>query len=198
MANKIVLNKGRNIDIISQAEAVDSFKNLKKDFNKLSFSMYCAEIVSNYGVEEDINSQNIYDLLYGVLSSISKTQTDVELLLCVMRFQLKIMEMVGLQIALSVCSNCGHDFEEDKNYKGGILCTDCYEKLTDINGKIVSIHPKIVQFLSSLQKTDFNEKTIYDEQATQKVCITCFNLLKDYISYNSSRKFKTVDVIEFV
>ena len=45
VANKIIMNKGRNLDIISQAEALESFKGIKKDFNKLSISMYCAEIV---------------------------------------------------------------------------------------------------------------------------------------------------------
>lgn len=203
VANKIIINKGRNLDIISQAEAVDSFKAVKKDFNKLSLSMYCAEIVANYGIEEDLNSKNVYDLLYNVLSSISNSETVTGLLLCVLRFQLKIMNISGFQICLDICSNCGCDFENDKNYKfsivtGGILCEECYKKLTNINGKVVSLHPKIIQFLSVLEKTDFCEKTRYDELATEKICITCFELLKDYIAYHSSKKFKTTNIIELV
>ena len=203
VANKIIINKGRNLDIISQAEAVESFKAVKKDFNKLSLSMYCAEIVANYGIEDDLNSKNIYDLLYSALSSISKAETLINLLLCVLRFQLKIMNITGFQICLDVCSNCGCDFEESKNYKfsiatGGILCDDCYKKLTNINGKIVSVHSKIIKFLSVLEKTDFCENTKYDELATEKICITCFELLKDYIAYHCSKKFKTTSIIELV
>ena len=78
VANKIIMNKGRNLDIVSQAEALNSFKTLKNDFDKLSFSMYCAEIVANFGIEEDTNSNDIYSLLYSVLSFISKTETKLE------------------------------------------------------------------------------------------------------------------------
>lgn len=203
VVNKIIMNKGRNLDVISQAEQIDSFKALKTDFNKLSFSMYCAEIISNYGAAEDSDSENIYDMLYSVLSSIAQANNIIELLLCVMKFQLKIMDTVGLQISLDSCSNCGGAFEENNDYRfsiatGGILCKECYEALTGINGKVVSIHPKIVQFLSTLEKTDFNEKTKYDKLVTEKVCTICFNLLKDYISFHSSKKFKTIDVIELV
>ena len=201
VANKIIMNKGRNLDIISQAEALDSFKNLKNDFSKLSLSLYCAEIVSNYGVEEDLNSENIYELLINVLQRISETADNIELLLCIFIFFLKIMDMFGLKISLELCSNCGCRFSDNRNYKfsitsGGILCENCFNKLTALNGKIVSIHPKIIQFLSTLENTDFREKTIYDELATEKICITCFNLLRDYISYHSSKKFKTIDMIE--
>ena len=201
VANKIILNKGRNLDIISQSEALESFKGIKKDFNKLSLSMYCAEIVSNYGIEEDSNSEDIYNLLYNILSFIAEAKTNTELFLSVMKFQLKIMDMAGFQICLDLCYNCGSPFDEKNTYKfsistGGILCKECYEKLTAINGKIISINPKIVKFLSVIEKTDFREKTKYDDLVTEKICIICFNLLKDYISYHSSKKFKTVDMLE--
>ena len=203
VANKIIMNKGRNLDIVSQAESLDSFKNLKKDFNKLSLSMYCAEIVSNFGIEDDANSNEIYELLYNGLNSLSEKENTIELMLCVLRFQLKIMTQTGLKISLKTCSNCDCEISDSENCKfsietGGILCSDCYKKLTNINGKVVSIHPKIIKFLSALEETDFNEKTIYDQKATQKICIICFNLLKDYISYHSLKKFKTVDMIELM
>ena len=203
VANKIVMNKGRNLDIISQAEALDSFKHLKNDFSKLSISLYCAEIVSNYGIEEDSNSENIYNLLYEALSFIAKSNTTTEILLNVLRFQLKIMDLAGLKISLNNCSNCTKDCNENANYKfsvlaGGIICNDCFNKLTNINGKVVSINSKIIKFLSILEQTDFGEKTIYDELATEKICIVCFNLLKEYISYHSPKKFKTTEMIEFI
>ena len=203
VANRIIMNKGRNLDIISQAEAVESFKDLKKDFNKLSISMYFAEIVSNYGVEDDINSKEIYDLLYKSFETVSKSNNLVELLICALKFQLKIMNVLGFRLSLDYCSNCSNNFDEENSYvfsieSGGILCKNCFNKMPNLNGKTVSIHPKIVQFLVVLEKSKFNEKTKYDELATEKICITCFNLLKDYITYNSPKKFKTTKTLEFV
>lgn len=203
VANKVILNKGRNLDIISQAEALDSFKNIKKDFNKLSISMYFAEIVANFGIEDDLNSEKIYNLLYQALEAISNTENLIENLLCALRFQLKIMDMMGLQVSLYSCSDCACVFDENETYKfsiasGGILCKKCFDKMINLNGKIVSIHPKLVQFLTTLSETDFDAKTTFDQLATEKICITCFNLMKEYISYHSPKKFKTTDIIDFV
>lgn len=201
VANKIIFNKGRNLDIISQAEAINSFKPLKNDFDKLTMSMYCAEIVSNYGVEEDTNAEEIYSLLYKALTSVSATKSKIELYMTVLRFQLQIMNLCGFKISLTSCANCNNKFEEDKSMKfsiaaGGAICNDCYDKTTNLSGKVVSINHKIIEFLETLSRTDFEEKTKYDALVTEKICITCFGLLKEYIQYHSTKKFKTLDVLE--
>jgi len=201
VANKVIMNKGRNLDIISQAEARNSFKVIKNDYEKLSLSMYCAEIISNFGIEDDANSNEVYSLLYSGLTAITNSKSDTETLLNVMRFQLKIMDLFGFQINFNSCSNCGEEKTKDKSLKfsissGGILCQNCYEKAVNIKGRVVSINHKIIDFLQALSLTDFEESTKYDDLVTKKVCVVCFNLLKDYISYHSPKKFKTVEMIE--
>ena len=59
VANKLMLNKGNNLDTICQAEALNTFYKLRCDMNKLFYSMYCSEIVSNFGIENDPNSEEI-------------------------------------------------------------------------------------------------------------------------------------------
>ena len=73
VANKMMLNKGKNLDTICQAEALNTFFNLRSDINKLFYAMYCSEIVSNFGTENDPNSEEIYNLFYSFLSSCSRT-----------------------------------------------------------------------------------------------------------------------------
>ena len=95
VANKMMLNKGRNLDTICQAEALNTFFNLRNDINKLFYAMYCCEIVTNFGSENDPNSEEIYNLFYTFLEQIALAKTKEQVMLCVLRFQLKIMNITG-------------------------------------------------------------------------------------------------------
>ena len=90
-ANTVMLHKGKNLDTICQAEALNTFKKTRTDLDKIFYSMYVTEIVSNFGVEEDPSASAIYELLYKTLDSIANSQNKIEIMLSVIKFQLKIM-----------------------------------------------------------------------------------------------------------
>ena len=48
------------------------------------------------------------------------------------------------------------------------------------------------------EKTDFDEKSYYDDLVNEKVCLVCFNLLKNYIQTHSEKEFKTTKMLEMV
>lgn len=200
VANKLMLNKGGNLDTICQAEALNTFFNLRTDINKLFYAMYCSEIVANFGSENDPNSNEIYNLFYTFLEQLSHDTTKVGALLSVIRFQLKIMNITGYSIELNNCVKClcPSGQEEQNLYfsieQGGILCEKC---ATEFNKKI-KISYKITEFLNTLQREDFKLHTKYDDLANEKVCETCMNLLKNYIEYYSPKRFKTTSVLESI
>lgn len=199
VANRIMLHKGKNLDTICQAEAVDTFMNLRRDMDKLFYSMYCAEIVTNFGIEEDPNSEEIYNLFYLLLQTMADAKTKEKTLLAVLRFQLKIMHICGYSLEMDNCVKCNCNIKnEDELYfsfeQGGILCKSC--KPTSLGAH--KMHYKIKDFLKTLLIFDFEEKTRYDELATERICDFCFNLLKNYISFYSPKKFKTTEILETI
>lgn len=198
VANKLMLYKGKNLDTICQAEALNTFINLRQDLDKLFYSMYCAEIVNNFGVENDPNSEEIYGLFYGVLQQLSKCDSKEEVLLSLLRFQLKIMHVAGYSIEMDNCVKCGCSVDNDETYfsceLGGIVCKNCKK----MSLKVVKIHHKIRDFLKMLLETDFNSKTKYDELATERICNFCFEMLKNYIEFYSPKRFKTIDMLQTI
>lgn len=198
VANKLMLHKGKNLDTICQAEALNTFMNLRRDMDKLFYSMYCAEIINNFGTENDPNSEETYNLFYSLLQTMSKTQTKEETILSVLRFQLKIMDISGYSLEMNQCVKCGCATNKDEIYfsseQGGIICSDC--KPTAIGAQ--KFHYKIKDFLKTLLETDFSLKTRYDELATERICDFCFNLLKKYIEFYSPKKFKTTEMLETI
>ena len=198
VANKLMLNKGKTLDTICQAEALNTFFNLRNDMNKLFYAMYASEIVSNFGIENDPNSEEIYNLFYTFLERLSNAKTKEEAMLSVIRFQLKIMDITGYSLELTDCVKCLKEPNSEEIYfsveQGGILCKDC---AVDICKK-VKIPNKIVEFLNTLLTQDFNTRTKYDDLATEKVCDICINLLKNYIEYYSPKRFKTTQMLESI
>lgn len=198
VANKLMLNKGRTLDTICQAEALNTFFNLRSDMNKLFYAMYCSEIVSNFGIENDPNSEDIYNLFYTLLEKLSEAKTKEQTMLSVLRFQLKIMEITGYSIELEECVKCLKQPDSEEIYfsieQGGILCKNCSMDIT----KKIKLHKKIQEFLITMLKEDFNTKTKYDDLATEKVCNICINLLKNYIEYYSPKRFKTTQMLESI
>ncbi|MCD7780333.1 MAG: DNA repair protein RecO [Candidatus Gastranaerophilales bacterium] len=198
VANKMMLNKGRNLDTICQAEALNTFFNLRSDITKLFYAMYCCEIVSNFGTENDPNSEEIYNLFYTFLDCISKAKTKEQTMLAVIRFQLKIMNITGYSLELNDCVKCQKPPQDNNIYfsveNGGILCAKCADNIC----KKVKMPYKIKDFLNTLLNEDFNHHTYYDDLATEKICDICINLIKKYIEYYSPKRFKTTQILESI
>ena len=94
VANKLMLYKGKNLDRICQAEALNTFHKTRQNMDKIFYSMYITEVVNNFGVEDDPCSKEIYELLYKVLDKISNAENSIEIMISVIKFQLKIYDFI--------------------------------------------------------------------------------------------------------
>ena len=83
VANKLMLYKGKNLDRICQAEALNTFHKTRQNMDKIFYSMYITEVVNNFGVEDDPCSKEIYELLYKVLDKISNAENSIEIMISV-------------------------------------------------------------------------------------------------------------------
>lgn len=84
--------------------------------DKLFYSIYCSEVVHSFGVENDPNSEEIYELFYKTLEAVSKSENKVQLLLSVIKFQLKITHIAGYSLELENCACCGGTLDNDNIY----------------------------------------------------------------------------------
>ena len=198
IANKLMLYRGKNLDRICQAEALNTFNKTRQNMDKIFYSMYITEIVNNFGVEDDPCSNEIYDILYKALDKISNADDIVEVLISVIKFQLKMMQIAGFGIELDSCLCCEKHIGDENMYfssqMGGIICSECNEKY-----KIQTVlHYKLRDFLNACLQYDFDYVSEYDKKANEKVCNVCFELLKEYINKHSSKKFNSTNLLQEV
>lgn len=107
VANKLMLYEGKNLDTICQAQALNTFNGLRQDLDKLTYSIYLAEIIGIFCQEGDTEeadyNKKIYELFYGSLACISNSADIVQILLNVVKFQLKFMQILGYALELEKC-----------------------------------------------------------------------------------------------
>ena len=195
VANNLLLAKGKNLDIVCQAEVIDSFSSIKNDMTRLIYSFYCAELISIFGLEDDFNSKEIYDLTFEALKNISIFSSLEEILWTVIRFKLKLLQQVGYAVELDNCVKCNKMEYNYNNYhffcseSGGVICSDCEKK----SYKTQPIDKRHMNILKDSQLYDFPE----DESALDRDALFCmFNALKEYITLRSDKKLKTPEMIE--
>ena len=199
VANTLMLRQGRNLDTICQAEVVNSFYKTRQDMDKIFYSMYVTEVVHNFGIEDDPCSEKIYNLLYKALNNISYAENKIEIMLAVIKFQLKMMIESGFSIELDKCLYCNSKLENETMYfvpnLGGIVCKNCANK---IHYHKKQLPYKLKDFFKQMAINDFDTKGEYELKANEKVCTVTFEVLKEYIILKSPKKFKSTNVLQEV
>ncbi len=197
VANTLMLHKGRNLNTICQAEVVNSFYKTRQDMDKICYSMYVTEVVHNFGIEDDPCSEIVYNLLYKTLDTISTANSKVEILLAVIKFQLKMMIEAGFSIELDSCLCCHNEIKDETMYlipeMGGVVCSHCATRIP-YNKKQMPY--KLRDFFKQMAINDFTDRGEFEEKANEKVCTVTFEVLKEYIIMKSPKKFHSTTILQ--
>ena len=122
---RLLLYRGRELDIVSQAESVESLAPLLGDLDRASQAMAVLEAVDQLALEREPNPQ-LYRMLVGVLRTIAGGRSP----LIVPAFFWKLLAAEGLRPELDACVRCG-GVEPDVTLvafdldEGGVLCRSC-------------------------------------------------------------------------
>jgi len=127
----LFLAKGRNLDIITQAETLDSYIGLREDLERLALASYVVEVVDRFTYEEGQNI-GIFRLLANTLSRL-ETLPNAETV--VHYYETRLLDLLGFRPQLFECVNCGSQIREEDQFfsplTGGVLCPKCGSSQSD-------------------------------------------------------------------
>ena len=89
-----------------QAQTVNHFRKMREDYDKLMLSSYISEVVMNFGEGSEAASKDIYELLYKALNRVSNSENKKDMLIAVIKFQLKMLLIMGFCVELDSCLCC--------------------------------------------------------------------------------------------
>lgn len=122
---ELQLATGRNLDIVTDAQIVDPYKQLHEDLPRLSHAYYIAELVDKLTVDDEDNWP-IYKLLIDTFAALNSTAA---LDLVARYFELHLLNLVGYRPYLFQCAICQEELTEDAERwspaGGGMLCQRC-------------------------------------------------------------------------
>ena len=201
IANRLLLLEGKNLNTIAEAQSLNTFSKIRSDLDKLSYSMYLSECINNFcsnQYNKDENSEVIYDLIYSAYEKTANASSKEEILLCVLKFQIKLLNLLGWGADFTTCGHCQKNLDGNSyfSYKmNSFFCEACYKH--EVNtGATVKVHNKIILFLNELSKTEFSEKTKYDDVVNMVVLEKCFNFMKKYMDNLTHKKTKIFKTLE--
>jgi DNA repair protein RecO (recombination protein O) len=123
--SRVLLARGRSLDIITQAETADSFIGLRDDVFRATFACYVAELLDR--IVADLSPDpGAFSLLFSTLGRIAE---DRQPEIAVRYFEMQLLGHLGYRPQLHDCVRCRALLSPSGNFfsalAGGVLCFDC-------------------------------------------------------------------------
>jgi DNA repair protein RecO (recombination protein O) len=123
----MLLYEGRELDVVTQAEALEHFRPVREDLDRLAKAHTLLEACDQVAQERQANVR-LYQMLVGALRALAGRDSPV----LVPAFFLKVLASEGACPMLDGCAGCGSpgaavafDVEE-----GGVLCPACAQRVS--------------------------------------------------------------------
>jgi DNA repair protein RecO (recombination protein O) len=133
---RLLLVRGRELDIVSQAESVESVAPLLSSLDRTSRAMAIIEAVDQLSIEREPDPQ-LYRMLVGALRSIADNPSP----LTVAAFYLKVLAAAGVGPELQSCVRCSEQGPQVQlvafdTSEGGVVCRSCRSGVAISSGAI--------------------------------------------------------------
>ena len=144
------LAKGKNIDVLTEWEILNSFYQLRDDLNKAALSFYLAELLNAFVTDGQPNYP-MYRLFLESMSLLARAKENREL--WVRAFEVKSLVQQGFGPELFQCASCARPLSAEKYFQvgsGGTVCRDCFE-----DGLMLTEDQ--LRFIRNLARLNWNE-----------------------------------------
>ena len=123
--SRMSLAHGRDLEIVTQAQVLEGYPDVKENLALLTRGLYVAELLDGFG-PEDSPSPGLYRLAASVLKELPRAK-DPEAPL--RYFEFHLLRLTGVLPELYQCVECGSEIAPDAHRfsvnLGGVLCPAC-------------------------------------------------------------------------
>jgi DNA repair protein RecO (recombination protein O) len=188
-----VLAHGRNLDVLTQAQTIESFQPLHQDLDRLSRALYAAELVERC-TEERVESFAIYRLLLDTLRRVSSSEGDIDMAL---RFlEMMLLEQLGYRPELGCCVMCSGDVNAANATwaagVGGVICENC----RPVDTPVRALSPNGLRILRLL--LDGNGRAVMALQVDRDLMFELEAALREAFHYALDREIRSAQFIDAV
>lgn len=173
----VVLYKkeSREVQLLSSADLINHFPDLKSDLSRLSYAYAVIELVKNLIAEHEVNKK----LFKGVIKILERINLgDENPQISFGRFFLFFLKEIGYEIQVETCAVCGKMIKSEPVYyhrDKGLICGSCKNSVVDIN----EINMELLRYLNCLKNNESANN--FGHQILQKSLMFMENHLKYHL-----------------
>lgn len=152
----IIYYKEGKLSTLKEVSVINTFKNIKKDINKISYSSYLLELSS--GVVKQNNDITIFENL---INALIKIDEGFDPLVIMNILELKYLELLGVMPVIDECALCGKNtgIVTLSSYRGGYVCVNCHTNENVVSDKTIKLIRMFYYVdISKISKLDVSEK----------------------------------------
>lgn len=147
------LARGRDLYILTQAEAIETHFAIKNDLIRLGYASYIIELLSGFTYEEESN-RDLYRLLVNTLARLNRGDDSS---LVVHYYEIRLLDLVGYRPHLFNCAQCEEEIQaEDQFFSanlGGVLCPKCGQRSPGAR----AISTQALRYLRHFQRSSYTD-----------------------------------------
>lgn len=197
--SQLLVARGQNLDIITQAETIHPFRALREDLERITYAHYAVELLDRFASEGESNHA-LFDLLVETLDRLCESE---DLALTARFYEVRLLALEGYRPQFFYCLGCDAQIEPVVNYfsaeRGGILCPRCGEGLIAQPGGARQARPVSINVLKVLR---YLQTRSYDECRRLRLQVTTHRdleaLMHHYLTYILERNLKSVEFLQRV
>jgi len=183
---EVLLRKGRDLDLVSQAESIDALAPMLSSLDRAAQGMAVVEAADQLSLEGEPD-ERLFTMLIGVLRTIAESPSPLN----VAAFFWKVLAASGLSPVLDECVRCGEPEEGETELvafdlnEGGALCRRCRSG--------ASVSPIALEIMRDiLGGRRLHDMELEESPATSEVTALATRALEHHIE----RRLRTVGVFE--
>lgn len=171
----LLLYKGRELDIVTQAEIITSFREIRADYGRFAAGEMILEAADRV-VEERERNTRMFMLLLGALRRLA--DADDEPGVVADAYLIRLTALAGFLPSLSACAECGRPATDRFSIQqGGMICSACRV------GGTIRVGEGTVPYLTALL-----DDVPADMQESVKR--EASNLVRAYLEYHLNRPLR--------
>ena len=190
--SNLLLARGRNLFILTQAVTVDLYLSIRDDLVNLGYASYIVELLDRFTYEEGEN-RALYRILVDALSRLDKGDDPN---LVVHYYEIRLLDLVGFRPKLFACASCEAAIKpEDQFFSpelGGVVCTRCGVRQPEAR----PVSMEALKYLRHFQRSSYKDAA--RAQITPTINAEIENLMQYYLTYLLERGLNSPEFLRRV
>jgi DNA repair protein RecO (recombination protein O) len=172
----LVLARGHTFWIVTQADTLSNYPNIREDLEKTADASYILELIDRVSSEGQ-PEQSLFRLL---LDTLKRIETSEDTFNAIRNFEFRFLDISGFRPDLTNCVSCKKTIEAQDQYfsplQGGVLCPKC----GPFDDKAVRASMDALRYMRHFQRSPYRD--IAGVTVPDKVRVEMQRIMSVYIS----------------